>query len=169
MARGKRKSYLRNLEECNEALRLIGLAEVEAEKIRACCDEKIAAARREMDVAVAPQLAKIDQLSAALEAYYREHIDEVETNGRKSIELSNGKIGRRASSELKPLPKTTWAAVVERLKAAGMEEFIRVKESPDREALRAQIDAENLHVVGCRLIENDTFWWEADRTVIGIR
>ena len=78
--------------------------------------------------------------------------------GKKSVTLTFGSFGFRASSTLKTLRKFTWERVLNLVKDRELA-CVRTKEEVDKEALRA-LDAETLAAVGCKLVEEDTFFYE---------
>ena len=64
----------------------------------------------------------------------------------------------RLSSRLATLPRWTWAKVLEALREAGERRFIRVREEPDKEAIRAAgLSDEEMRKVGLRVIQEDLF------------
>ena len=163
MARQKRRSCLASLDECGEALRELGLLDLRIEAIEARCDRKILDAKSLAKEAASFHLTRKRELEGDLEMYYREHQAEIEADGRKSVELPVGSMGRRKSSELKPLPKKTWADVLAVIQRRGLEQFLAVKKKVDKEALRSQTDG-FLDKLGCRLVPKQTWWYEVDRT-----
>ena len=78
--------------------------------------------------------------------------------GRKSVSLTFGNFGFRASSTLKTLRKFTWERVLNLVKDRGLA-CVRTKEEVDKDALRA-LDADTLAAVGCKLVEEDAFYYE---------
>lgn len=88
-------------------------------------------------------------------------------SGPKSRNLLFGSLGFRASSSLKPVPRMTWERVLGVLKEKGMASCIRLREEVDREALR-RLDAATLAGVGCRLIQEDAFFYELNDIEIEI-
>ena len=82
--------------------------------------------------------------------------------GKKSVALTFGSFGFRASSTLKTLRKFTWERVLNLVKDRGLA-CVRTKEEVDKEALRA-LDADTLAAVGCKLVEEDAFFYELSDT-----
>lgn len=83
--------------------------------------------------------------------------------GKKSRDLTFGTIGFRLSSSLKTARKMTWDRVLGILKDRGLTQCIRTKEEVDKEALRT-MSADALAEVGCKLIQEDTFYYELNET-----
>lgn len=78
--------------------------------------------------------------------------------GKKSVALTFGSFGFRSSSTLKTLRKFTWERVLNLVKDRELA-CVRTKEEVDKEALRA-LDADTLATVGCKLVEEDGFFYE---------
>lgn len=80
---------------------------------------------------------------------------------KKSLELTFGVVGYRASTKLKTLSKWTWERVISALKTAGLTECIRVKEEADKDVLKG-LAPDRLAAVGVRAVQEDTFFYELD-------
>ena len=106
----------------------------------------------------APHAARQMVLETALEQYAAFNKDTL-FKDKKSIDLVFGALSFRKSTSLKTLSKWTWAMVLEKLKDLGMKKGIRVKEEPDKEAMRAWDDA-TLEMVGVKRCEKDEFGYE---------
>lgn len=78
---------------------------------------------------------------------------------KKSLQLTFGIIGFRASSKLKPKSKWTFERVLSVLKERGMTDFIRTKEEVDKEKLKG-LAPETLSEVGCTVKTEDAFYYE---------
>jgi phage host-nuclease inhibitor protein Gam len=139
---------------------------------------EIAGLTREKSVIEAEMNAVIDNVKAAGESKARpllERIKELEEGlaafaevnkealfeKKKTVDLVFGCFGFRRSTEIKPLPKTTMAQVLERLKDAGKraKAALRVTTTVNKEELRTWTDAELLEV-GARRVTTDKFWYE---------
>ena len=164
MPRQKRRSRFRSLDECNEALHDLGRLDLRIEAVEARCDKKILEAKSLAAAASGLDRARKLAVEAELEMYYREHLDELEAGGRKTVEIPVGRMGRRRSSELKPQTKKKWADVIEEIKDWEFQDrFLRVTESVDKDAIRAQPERV-IGDLGCRLVTKETWWYEVDRT-----
>lgn len=87
---------------------------------------------------------------------------------KRSIGLTFGTLGFRASSTLKTLKKFTWEQVLGLLKSTdddSLSACIRVKQEVDKDALR-QLPQEKLAEVGCRLEQTDAFYYELNEVEI---
>lgn len=80
---------------------------------------------------------------------------------RKSLALTFGIIGYRASSKLKTLAKWTWERVLQTLRDNEYRKYIRVKEDVDKEALR-ELPPELLAKIGVKIVQEDVFYYELE-------
>ena len=80
---------------------------------------------------------------------------------KKSLELTFGVIGFRASTKLKTLSKWTWERVLGALKDAGLATCVRIKEEVDKDALKG-LAPEKLAEVGVKAVQEDAFYYELD-------
>lgn len=163
MAKKKRQPRLASLDECGQALREVGLLDIRIEGVQARCDKKILDAKSLAVEAAAPDVRRKNELEADLRDYYGAHLGEIETDGRKSVALAVGQMGRRLSHEIKTQNRKKWADVVAAIKRRKWFQFLRVSEVADKDALRTET-AETLAAVGCRLTPKQTWWYEVDRT-----
>ncbi|WP_027190052.1 host-nuclease inhibitor Gam family protein [Fundidesulfovibrio putealis] len=146
---------------------LVELAKLDREMrmIEICLNEDIEAARKRADELAAPLREKRRLLESALTTYATASKEALFKKG-KSIKLTHGVFGFRASDELKPLPKGTWKEVLGKLngmaaKLAKLElpGCIRIKEEPDKEALR-KLPEDLRAEAGVRIVGKDTFYYE---------
>lgn len=80
---------------------------------------------------------------------------------KKSLELTFGVVGFRASTKLKTLSKWTWERVLCALKDAKMTDCVRIKEEVDKEALKG-LAPEKLAEIGVKAAQEDVFFYELD-------
>jgi phage host-nuclease inhibitor protein Gam len=146
---------------------LLDLANVEREiaEIEIILNKDIEAARQFADDLARPLREKRASLEAALTTYATAGKDSLFKKA-KSIKLTHGVIGFRASDELKTLAKVTWKEVLGRvkgmaakLKALDLPACVRVKEEPDKDALR-QLPESLREEAGVRIVGKDTFYYE---------
>ncbi len=105
-----------------------------------------------------PYNQEIAVLEQSLMRYADYHKDSL-FKGRKSVALSFGSFGFRSSSKLKLFGKMTWERVLQSLRDNGLTTCIRIKEEPDKEALKG-LSPEHLKDLGCRVVQEDTFFYE---------
>ena len=77
---------------------------------------------------------------------------------RKSLDLTFGAFGFRASTSLQKAKKYTWERVLTLLKERGIA-GVRIKEEVDKDILRG-LDSATLAGLGCKLVTEDTFYYE---------
>ncbi len=149
---------IKSLEEADSVLaqltgmrRYVGL--IEAEMNDAIDAVKLKAAKE----AESPKLA-IARMEQGLARFATENKEELFAK-KKSCELSFGTIGFRASSKIRLLSKMTWERVLQTLRDTGMTACIRVKQEPDKEALKA-LSPEHLRELGCKVVQEDVFFYE---------
>ena len=78
--------------------------------------------------------------------------------GKKSVTLTFGSFGFRASTSLQKAKKYTWERVLTLLKERGIA-GVRIKEEVDKDILRG-LDSATLAGLGCKLVTEDTFYYE---------
>lgn len=120
-------------------------------------------------LAAAKECEPVKQDIAALEQavlrYAEAHKTELFT-ARKSLALSFGVIGYRASTKLKTLRKFTWERVLQTLRDKALPHLIRTKEEVDKEALKG-LAPEALAELGVQAVQEDTFFYELDEQELG--
>ena len=81
---------------------------------------------------------------------------------QRSKKLNWGTIGFRVTPPaLKPLSKWTWPKVLAKLKETGRSDFIAIKESVDKDAIRkAKLESTGLSIYGMKLESKDEFYFE---------
>ncbi|QYM80255.1 host-nuclease inhibitor Gam family protein [Horticoccus luteus] len=131
-------------------------------KLEARRDEKIQAVRAEWEPGVREAGARVEALTLLVEKYAEEHRDELLPGKAKSAETALAFFGfRLGQPTLKLLNRSwTWEKVVEVLDARHLLTFIRMRREPDKDALKQQLDAEQLAAVGCRVDQAETFFVE---------
>lgn len=112
------------------------------------------------DILAVKKLVK-GQLALA-EKYALAHRKEVLGEDKKSGETSLARYGfRTGQPTLVTLNrKWTWETVMEALRSQSLEQFIKTKQTPDKDAMKAHLDEEKLAAVGCRIKQSEAFWVE---------
>lgn len=131
-------------------------------KLEARRDEKIQAVRAECEPSVQEANARVQSLTLLVEKYAEEHRDELLPGKAKSSETSLAVFGfRLGQPTLKTLNRAwTWERVLEELGARKLTRFIRQKQEPDKEAMKAHLNAEELAAVGCKIAQEESFFVE---------
>lgn len=170
MARPRKpKVVLASIDEANDAMRRLGLAVIRGELFQAALDREITAAKKRYAKLIATVAEEAKDLEAQLQHYYLGRVEEIERDGRRSLELLYGVMGRRTSPPaLKLLNKSwTWAAVMVRLRDNFGDRFIRRKDPEiDKEAVKDGIGAEKLCAFGLKVEQDDVFYAEPDRAKV---
>ncbi|MBF0212018.1 MAG: host-nuclease inhibitor Gam family protein [Magnetococcales bacterium] len=149
---------VRDLQEANTVLGEIAQLKRSIDAIEADMNDTIDRIKRSAEAFSAPRRARLDALTNGLLAFAEFNKESLFTK-KRALELSFGMLGFRRSSELKPQGRGTWAQVLDKIKALGMAEALRVREEVNRETLRAWPE-ERLGVLGVRRVEKDLFWYE---------
>lgn len=166
MARPKKPTIeLTSLAECNEALGDLGRATSDLKILGAERDLAVAAAQAKFEDRMDEAKARKADLEKALEVYYYTHLAEVEQDGKKHVQLANGRIGRRDNPpKLRPLNrKWSWDAIENAVRALfGPKRFFRQPPPElDKEALKAaKLAIEELKQLGLKLEAEETFYAE---------
>ncbi|MDR0584600.1 MAG: host-nuclease inhibitor Gam family protein [Treponema sp.] len=160
MARYKpRTGKIKTLVEANLALKEIGMLEHELAAIDAEGDKQIAeikaAAAREGD----GLRKRIVDLTASLGVYAEYNRDDL-FRDRKSVDLVFGSLGFRQSTSIH-VKKTT----LELLKKLGLGNCVRLKEEPDKDAMKELPDDTLAQVDAVRKVE-DKFFAETNKEEI---
>ena len=156
-----------DLAGADQVLAELARTERELERVELELNEAVERAKRQAEGQAAPLKERRERCEAALVTYATAARTELFARG-KSLALTHGQIGFRASEELKPMAKLTWAAVLENLRGMaaslarrGLPECIRRKEEPDRQALR-ELPEELREAAGVRVVRKDRFFYEVN-------
>lgn len=148
---------IHNLEQANATLAEMAILKRGLVTIETDMNNAIDAIKRSAEGFSAPRRVRVKELEQALSVYAEINRATLFVE-RRSVELGAGEFGYRASTELKPRPKLTWAMVLEKIVALGLA-ALRTRTEVDREALRDWPD-ERLEVIGVQRVQKDLFWYE---------
>jgi phage host-nuclease inhibitor protein Gam len=167
MARPKKAAIaLTSISECTRAMGELLVALTDLEALTAERDMAVAAASQKFEGIMDDAKTRRDELQAALREYYMAHVDELEKEGRRSIQLVNGTMGRRmAPPKLALLNRSwTWAAVMVRLREKYGARFLRLRDPEiDKDLVKAELAIEELKALGVRIDQDETFYAEPAR------
>ena len=149
---------VKTLEDANEALEQIASLRrfVEAEEL--IMNEQIDQLKAETEMKTMGNLERIKSLENGLQAFCEFNKAEL-FKRRRSVDLIFGIIGFRKATKLAPLPKITWARIVEIMEEKGLMSGVRVKKSANKEVMGEWSD-EKLGQVNARRVVSDDFWYE---------
>jgi len=157
---------LRNWEEFDSTLREIALIDLDVEECDRIRDKEILEARMRHDEKTKPLLAKRAELAGELEAYYKAHRREVEKTGKRSVELRFGRAGmRKGNPRLALMKGWKWEKVLVAIKerwgrTALFQHLVKVRESVNKDGLKAKLGEEELASIGVRIKQSDEFFFE---------
>ena len=168
MARPRKVAALGNLDEFQEAMRLLKLAVIERERLVASRDKKVATIVEGYAPEIAVQVSACADIELQLQNYYMAHLEDLEKDGKKSVQLTHGIVGRRLGNPaLKLLNKSwTWPSALVRLREVFGDRFIRMADPEvDKAGIRkADLAADQLRLVGLKIEQGEDFYAEPDRT-----
>lgn len=125
------------LDEVNQAIAQIGIAQRERDRISADMNDSLAATREAWEAQAAPHAARIKELTAGVQLYCEAHRDELTQHGKtKTARLAAGEVSwrmRPPSVAVRGLE-----LVIEGLKRLGLDRFVRTKEEINKEAVLAE-------------------------------
>lgn len=151
---------LKTYEDADAALRKIGVIDRDLGLIEAAMNEGIEKLKQGAKERAEPLKATKASLERHLKEFAESH--RADFSSARTRELTFGSIGfRRSSSVLIKSIGDTLAA----LKGLGLAQCIRIKEEPDKEAMR-ELSTETLASVGASLKVADTFGYEIKREEI---
>jgi hypothetical protein len=156
---------LESIEECGRAMRELYLATVDAEVLTGERDRAVGVLLKGYEPRLTRLTDKCADLELQLRTYYMGHLTEVEVDGRKSLQLTHGLMGRRTSpAALKLLNKSwTWAAVLLGIRAKWPTCVRYPEPEVDKEKAKDEIPEEQLADCGLKLHQDETFYVELAR------
>lgn len=156
---------LASLEEADATLAEIAAQRRQISLINLGAAEEIERIKLRAAAECEPAMQRIAALEQALLRFADYRKPDLFTK-KKSLELTFGIIGYRASTKLKTLSKWTWERVLETLKTTeGGAHCIRIKAEIDKEALKG-LAPEKLAEVGVKAVVEDAFYYELDEQQI---
>jgi phage host-nuclease inhibitor protein Gam len=151
---------IKSLEDADSALAEIAAMKRQIGLVEAAMNERIDRCKAEAAKDAEPyrlHLATLEHSLLRFADYNRVEL----FSSRKSVALTFGTIGYRASTKIKLLAKMTWERVLQELRDNGLRMCIRVKEEPDKEALKG-LGEDILRSLGCKIVQEDVFFYETE-------
>jgi phage host-nuclease inhibitor protein Gam len=173
MARPRKTSrVLRSLSDCDDAMCALKIAVLRREQLEAARDKAVAGVVEKYDPEITEQVDLALDLQLQLRNYYMAHLDEVEKDGKKSVLLAHGVMGRRSNPPALALANKawTWASAKAAVAAKLGQTFLRFKDpeiDKDRikEALReGDLNADQIAACGLVVKQDEEFYAEPART-----
>lgn len=139
--------------------------QISKERLELRRDKAILAVRDEFDSDINDLAEKMQVNVIRAEKYAAEHRDELLPGKKKSSESTFAFFGFRTGNPTLILlnRKWTWKQVIENLKTLKWFEFITVKESVDKDGLKAKFDADDLALLGTRVEQREVFFVDPKR------
>jgi phage host-nuclease inhibitor protein Gam len=132
----------------------LGSAMAEHKRLQAEMDAEVAKVAAKYQERIRPVQEEEDRLFDGLRTWAEANREDLCSDGTKTVNLGTGEVGWRVNPEKVSLAKE--AQVIEVLRAKGLEEFIRVKESVDK-ALVLKRQDEVKGVKGLTIVQDETF------------
>jgi len=153
---------LRTWSQVDRALRDIARIDLKVRDVENRFNAKIAELKEQMAARVEPLAQQKARLERDIKDFCEFHRDEFEKEKTKVFNF--GKLGfRKTPAALKTLARWTWAKVLMKLEEIGRSDFIRVKKSVDKDAIRtAGLNEDELRMLGLVLESKEEFWYECD-------
>ncbi len=144
---------------CNE----IAVLEVQLRQQTALRDQHLQQIRDQFGPMIDDLTEERDAKVALAEKYAETHRAELFPAARKSGETPLSNYGFRTGNPTLALlnRKWSWASVLEAVKAAFPKRYVRQTEAVDKDAIKAQLTAEQLATVGLRVTQSEAFYIEA--------
>jgi phage host-nuclease inhibitor protein Gam len=147
---------LETLEDVNSVLRELGLLEREIETIDADAQKDIGDIKAAAAKQGEPMRKKIAELSAKIDAFAQYNKTDL-FKDKKTVELTFGAFGFRKTTSISV--KKTTVALLKKLK---LDKYLRIKEEPDKDAMK-EMDDESLAQVDAVRKVKDVFFCEPNR------
>ena len=149
---------IKTLEEADNVMARIAALQRHVVLVNVGLNDDIAGLKAKATEEIEPIAADIDALAQSL-ARYAEYNKADLFAKRKSLILSFGTFGFRQTTKLVTVGKNTFKRVLEMLLDRDLQQYIRVKHEPDKEALKGAAP-ELLKTIGCKVDVSDEFYFE---------
>ncbi|MEI9971109.1 MAG: host-nuclease inhibitor Gam family protein [Ignavibacteriota bacterium] len=155
-------------ESCNAALHRLLKATLRYEQLVAVRDTEIAAIQKQHSPSIATAVTQQVELSGEIETYYLEHREELQVDGKKSIQLSDGVLGMRAPTNPALIPlndKWTWEKIEAKLRELWKAKYFHKPKAPahDKVKIKRDMDTAGLKECGMKLDDREQFFLELNR------
>jgi phage host-nuclease inhibitor protein Gam len=154
----------KDVDEKLKEISVIDLVTSEADAVR---KEALLVAEAAYATATHGLTEKRKVIAEEIERFYRVHRKEVEREGKRSIDLTYGRLGmRKGKPTLKRLAKWKWEDVTAAIKAQFakkkdlLESLIQTKESLRKDAIKSRITGEDLAAIGLKIDQPDEFFMD---------
>ena len=145
-----------SLAEANHSLFRLGTLERSIAAIENDLAERIAALRKKADAESAPLLAEHADLAAGLELFAQANRETILERDRKSVRISGGAFGWRITPFKVEFLRGGAKKVLAEIKKLKLKQYIRIKESIDKEALLKDRPV----ITGVKYTQREEFFFE---------
>lgn len=153
---------IKNLNHVEDAVRRIAELDAAISTVEVAASRAVAAAKAKAEEDSRDLVRERSQLLEAVQEYSDNHRDELFQDGKKSVELTNGTIGYRQTSDKVEVSKDT----ADLLTAAGLNHCVKVSREPVKAALK-NMDAEMLERFHAKIVPGkETFYVNASTQII---
>lgn len=170
------KNYkpIETLDDANNVLYQIAIAQIELDKVDTEAEEQIKIAQKKAELAGKPYREEIQKLESLL-TEYADHNKQIfeDSTKQRSTKLTFGKFGFRKSQriDIENEAKTIELIEITKRKLAhqlGIDHAI-VREPKIRKQALQKFDDDTLHRFGILRIFEDTFFYETDRDAVNLQ
>ena len=171
MARPKKFTRsIQTVEEANAALSDLLVWQLEKERQQGAMDLARAAATARFEAPIDKAKAEIADLEGSLQVWYMANKEKLEKDGRKSVRLLTGVVGRRRGNKTLTLLNRawTWTASLVLLRQLDRDDIwhdYKPREL-DREAVVQKLTPEELAKAGLKVEQEERFFAEPDRSQV---
>jgi Bacteriophage Mu Gam like protein len=161
-------SEIQTIPQCDAALYRLLQATLTSERLTATRDSEIAAIQKKYQSNLQKADAQIAALESGIQAFYVAHRDELEQDGKKSLQLSNGLLGMRAPTNPGLIPLNdnwSWEKIAQRVKELFKLKYFHPPKPPnlDKVKLKKELSADQLKRCGLKLDDSEKFYLELNR------
>lgn len=149
---------IKNLDQCNEALRRIAEIDLDITSRTVARDDAIIQAKHDCDEACNRMSTERDELIDALHQFSDANRDEIIPAGKKSLDLSNGTIGYRQCPDSIEVSAKTAELLID----AGLEHCVKIKKEPVKAALKNMTEADLARYEAKRIPGQESFFATAN-------
>lgn len=151
------KAVVESWPDVDEALRRIGMIDLKLEEMEAELNRQVMDLRAKFAFEAKPYQQRREYLEVAVKEFVETH--RADLDGKKSRELNFGRLGFRQSTRI---ILRNVKALLQALKAKGMNDCIIVKEEISKDELKKYDDI-TLAALGVKKKVEDLFWYEVNR------
>jgi len=158
---------LNNWNDCDNHLREVGVIDLMVAEDETKRQEALLVVEQTYKLASEKLIARRAVLVSDLEAYYKANRKRVEAEGKRSIDLTFGRMGMRKGNPTLALMKGwKWDRVLAAIKERWaknkdlLESLVNTKQSVNKDGCKSRLDEDQMALVGLKLKQDDEFYVE---------